>query len=64
MKLLYTFKISPEQLGKNKHNNDGLKFDITVSDFSKKVPSDVLFKERKCVSDDVYWNVRNWFLIC
>lgn len=35
MKLLYTFKIVPQQQGKNKHNNEGLKFDITMYDFSK-----------------------------
>lgn len=57
MKLLYTFKISPEQHSKHKHN-DGLKFDINVSDFSEKISPDVLHKERKCISEYIYWNVK------
>lgn len=53
-KVIVHFKNSPEQQGKNKHNNDGLKCDITVSYFSKKISPDDSLKERKCISEYIY----------
>lgn len=48
MQLLYTFNIVPEQQGKNKYRNKGLKFDITVSVFSKKKKNQMFYLKEMC----------------
>lgn len=44
MKLQCPFQFLPEQQDKKKHNHDGFKFDISVSDVSEKNVTKEMYK--------------------